>query len=202
VGVVAAVVTGAVGGMTGGGIDAAAVAGGVAGVAAGLATGAGAVAAGAAVAAWVGATLLGTTGGVAARLGSVTCASDAGRPVALVVPAGAAAGEVSALATSELVTQNAAIAGRNPTRVRTAVFLIIPRSPISACKLDGENGRGWADSDAHDWQSMWLSIDNAVKANVGPDGNSSEQIPAFVAKKPRPTGRGFSIRPQPEVREP
>jgi hypothetical protein len=59
----------------------------------------------------------------------VTWASDAGRPAAFVVPAGAVAGGVSALATSEPVTQSAAIAGSSPTRVKTAVFLIIPRSP-------------------------------------------------------------------------
>ena len=69
----------------------------------------------------------GAAGGVAARLGSVTLV---GAVVAAVeAPAGAAAGGFSARATSEPVTQSAAIAGKSPTRVKTAVFLIIPQSP-------------------------------------------------------------------------
>jgi hypothetical protein len=62
-------------------------------------------------------------------LGSSTLAGDGVGAAAAGLPAGAAGGGFSALATSEPVTQSAAIAGRSPTRVRTAVFLIIPQSP-------------------------------------------------------------------------
>ena len=72
-----------------------------------------AVAAGATVADGVGVALVGATGGVGARLGSVTWASAARCAVADVGPAGAAAGGVSALATSEPVTHSAAIAGKS-----------------------------------------------------------------------------------------
>ncbi len=62
-------------------------------------------------------------------LGSSTLVGDGVVAAAAGVPAGAAGGGFSALATSEPVTQSAAIAGRSPTRVNTAVILIIPQSP-------------------------------------------------------------------------
>jgi hypothetical protein len=65
----------------------------------------------------------------ALMLGSSTLAGDGGAAAAAAGPAGADGGGFSARATSEPVTQSAAIAGRSPTRVRTAVILIIPQSP-------------------------------------------------------------------------
>jgi hypothetical protein len=67
-----------------------------------------------------------------------------------------------------------------------------PSVSNSACKLGGENGRRWAGIDANGTQGMWLSMEYPVKANVGPDGNSSEQIPGIREKAPA-KGRGSPI---------